>query len=180
MSIRLNRAYVRLSIRSKAVNMTTDFIHCAGEPQVGNLATPLNASEFSKTFIRNLPAYRQGLSAHRRGLEIGMAHGYFIYGPFAFLGPLRDSDYAATAGVLAAVGFMTLLTVALSIYSFVGVGKPSATLTTPNIPENLCSSEGWSEFASGFFLGGCGGAFFAYFLCLTPHLAILQAITGNF
>ena len=159
--------------------MTTDIIQPAGDPQVGNLATPLNSSGFSKVFIRNLPAYRKGLSAHRRGLEVGMAHGFFFYGPFAILGPLRDSDYAAAAGVLAAVGLVTILTVALSIYSSAVVGKPSETVTTPDVPEELGTSEGWSEFAGGFFLGGCGGAFFAYFICLTPHLALLQSIAAG-
>ena len=55
-------------------------IQAGGDPQVGNLATPLNSSDFSKSFIGNLPAYRPGLKPFRRGLEIGMAHGYFVYG----------------------------------------------------------------------------------------------------
>lgn len=147
-----------------------DVISSGGDPQVGNLATPINASAFSKAFINNLPGYRKGLSAQRRGLEIGMAHGYFVYGPFALLGPLRDSDYAAIAGLLAAVGLVAILTVALSLYGAAGVSTPTATLTTPNPPENLGTDEGWSEFAGAFLLGGCGGAFFAYFLCSTPFV----------
>ncbi|MEL6745636.1 MAG: photosystem I reaction center subunit XI, partial [Pseudomonadota bacterium] len=39
---------------------------------------PLNSSGLSQAFISNLPAYRQGLSAQRRGLEVGMAHGYLL------------------------------------------------------------------------------------------------------
>lgn len=159
--------------------MTTDAISHGGDPQVGNLATPLNSSGFSIAFINNLPAYRKGLSAHRRGLEVGMAHGYFLYGPFALLGPLRATEVAPTAGLLATVGMVAILTVALSIYGAAGSGAPVATLTTPEPPEELGTKEGWSEFASGFFLGGCGGAFFAYFLCLTPHLADLQSIAAG-
>lgn len=159
--------------------MTMDAISHGGDPQVGNLATPLNSSGFSKAFINNLPAYRKGLSANRRGLEVGMAHGYFLYGPFAILGPLRGTDLATTAGLLATIGMVTILTIALSLYAAAGSGAPLATLTTPEPPEDLGTKEGWSEFAGGFLLGGCGGAFFAYFLCLTPHLAALQSIAAG-
>ena len=62
--------------------MSMDVIQPSGDPQVGNLSTPLNGSAFSKAFINALPAYRQGLSPNRRGLEIGMSHGYLLYGPF--------------------------------------------------------------------------------------------------
>ncbi len=140
------------------------------DPQVGNLATPLNSSPFSKAFINALPAYRPGLSPNRRGLEVGMAHGYLLFGPFALLGPLRNSDLSLTAGLLATIGLVSILTITLSIYGAVGSGKPAETLTTPNPPEELGTKEGWSEFATGFLLGGCGGAFFAYFLCQTPYL----------
>jgi photosystem I subunit XI len=147
-----------------------DFVHAGGDPQVGNLATPFNSSPVVKAFLNNLPAYRVGLSANRRGLEVGMAHGYFIYGPFAVLGPLRDSDFATTAGFLATIGMVAILTVAISLYAGAGVSKPEPTVTNPNPPADFGTREGWSEFASGFLLGGCGGAFFAYFLCTTPHL----------
>jgi photosystem I subunit 11 len=33
----------------------------AGDPQIGNLATPINSSGVVKAFIGNLPAYRHGL-----------------------------------------------------------------------------------------------------------------------
>lgn len=151
-----------------------DAVTHGGDPQVGNLATPLNSSDFSTTFIRNLPAYRAGLSANRRGLEVGMAHGYFLYGPFTVLGPLRNSDTAELAGFLATAGMIAILTIALSLYASAMGGKPVSTVTTPDIPKELGTKEGWSDFASGFFLGGCGGAFFAYFLCSTPYLELLQ------
>ncbi|MEO1522983.1 MAG: photosystem I reaction center subunit XI [Cyanobacteria bacterium J06633_2] len=148
----------------------------AGDPQIGNLATPLNSSPFSLALIRNLPAYRQGLSANRRGLEIGMAHGYFIYGPLALLGPLRDSDYAGVAGVVGAVALVTILTIALSLHGSVREGDAIATVTTPNPPVAYGTKEGWSEFASGFFLGGCGGAIFAFILCEVLPLRALAEI----
>ena len=71
------------------------------DPTVGNLATPINSSSFSKAFLNALPAYRPSLSPNRRGLEVGMAHGFFLYGPFALTGPLRLTEYASTAGLLA-------------------------------------------------------------------------------
>lgn len=149
------------------------------DPQVGNLATPLNASAFSKAFIRNLPAYRAGLTPNRRGLEVGMAHGYFLYGPLALLGPLRDSDVASIAGVAATIGLVMILTIAMSLHGSVRSGSVIATVTTPNPPDEFGTNEGWSEFASGFFVGGCGGAFFAYLLCLTPHVAPLSSLAGG-
>ena len=155
--------------------MTIDVVQAAGDPQIGNLATPVNSSGFTKAFINNLPAYRQGLSPYRRGLEVGMAHGYFIYGPFAVLGPLRNSDMASTAGLLAAVGLVAILTAALSLYSGAGVSKPVASVTTSEPPVDLGTQQGWSDFASGFLIGGCGGAFFAFFLCTTP-LFFFQAL----
>ena len=150
-----------------------------GDPQVGDLATPINSSAFTKTFINNLPAYRKGLSAQRRGLEVGMAHGFFVYGPLALLGPLRDSDYAAVAGLLAAVGLVSILTVALSLYGSVGVTTPEPSITNPNPPKDLGTDAGWSEFAGSFLLGGCGGAFFAYFLCGTPFVEPLVQIASG-
>ena len=159
--------------------MTTDAVTHGGDPQVGNLATPINASAFSKVFINALPAYRPGLSPLRRSLEIGMAHGYFVYGPLALLGPLRNSELAATAGLLASIGMISILTVALSLYASANPNKPVATVTTPNPPAELGTKEGWSEFASGFFLGGCSGAIFAYFLCSTPHLQPLLEVVGG-
>lgn len=154
-------------------------IQPAGDPQVGNLATPLNSSDFSKAFIRNLPAYRADISGFRRGLEVGMAHGYFLFGPFFLLGPLRNTDVAQLAGLLATIGLISILTIALSIYASAMGGKPVATVTTPNPPEELGTKHGWSEFAGGFFVGGCGGAFFAWFLCSTPYVSEIKDLING-
>lgn len=157
--------------------MTYQVVQPADDPQVGNLATPINSSAFTKALINNLPAYRKNLSPLRRGLEIGMAHGYLLFGPFALLGPLRDSDVPFLAGLLGASGLVVILTVCLSIYGSVGVGKPIATITNPNPPEALGTDEGWSEFAGGFLVGGIGGATFAFLLL--ANLPLLQDISGN-
>jgi len=151
-------------------------IDAGGDPQVGNLATPVNSSGFTRAFINNLPAYRTGLSPQRRGLEVGMAHGYLLYGPFALLGPLRDSDVSGFAGAAAAILLVLILTVCLSLYSSSGVKKPVATLTTPNPPEALSTAEGWSEFAGGFLVGGIGGVIFAYLLIQVLDAGVFDII----
>ncbi|MEL7503801.1 MAG: photosystem I reaction center subunit XI [Cyanobacteria bacterium J06554_6] len=138
------------------------------DPQVGHLATPISASAVSRTYIQNLPAYREGLSTFSRGLEIGVAHGYWFYGPFALLGPLRNSGIAAEAGVISAVAFVFILTVAMSIYGISNPKAPTSTVTNPNPPAELGTKEGWNNLASGFLIGGCSGAFFAFLLNQTP------------
>lgn len=157
----------------------SEAIKPAGDPQIGNLETPLNSSGFSKAFIGNLPAYRKGLSPQRRGLEIGMAHGYLLYGPFALLGPLRDSDVPGLAGLLSAAGLIMILTACLSIYSGAGVNGGVTETTTPfQPPEAFGSDEGWSEFAGSFLIGGIGGATFAYLLAANMPL-LLSVVSGG-
>lgn len=158
--------------------MATSFMSATEDPQVGNVATPINSSAVARTYINNLPAYRAGLSPFSRGLEVGVAHGYWFYGPFALLGPLRNTDYASAAGLVAAVSFVFILTMALSIYSATSPQGPAATLTTPNPPADFSEREGWSNFASGFLIGGCSGALFAFLLSQAPNLLPIQQIAG--
>ncbi|MBD2164475.1 photosystem I reaction center protein subunit XI [Calothrix membranacea FACHB-236] len=146
------------------------------DPQIGNLETPVNSSPLVKWFIGNLPAYRPGLTPFRRGLEVGMAHGYWLFGPFAKLGPLRNTPSANLAGLLGAVGLVVLLTAALSLYSHSNPPKALASVTTGNPPDAFTSNEGWNNFASAFLIGGIGGAVVAYFL--TINLALIQGLVG--
>ena len=140
--------------------MTLDVVSAGGDPQVGNLATPINSSGFTKALIQNLPAYRRGLAPARRGLEIGMAHGYLLFGPFAKLGPLRNTDIADVAGVLGACGLVVILTICLSIYAGSRPDAPIDNIAAA-APQSLGSEEGWNEFAGSFLIGGIGGAVFA-------------------
>ena len=131
-----------------------------GDPFVGHLSTPISDSEFTKAFIGNLPAYRQGLSPILRGLEIGMAHGYFLVGPEVVFGALRDYPEAANLGGLVTALVLVLLgTAGMAAYGIVSFKKDNPPDTDP-----LKTSQGWSEMAAGFFIGGMGGAFVAYFL----------------
>lgn len=152
-----------------------EVVYEAGDPQNGNLATPINSSGAVLAFINNLPAYRRGLSPQRRGLEIGMAHGYWLIGPFAKLGPLRDTDVANLAGLLATVGLIVILTIGLSLYAASNPPEPEVTITTPNPPQALATQEGWSEFGTGFLIGGIGGAGLAYLLI--SNLPLLSSIS---
>ncbi len=138
------------------------------DPFTGHLSTPISDSGFTKAFIGNLPAYRKGLSPILRGLEVGMAHGYFLVGPWTLLGPLRDSDHAYLGGLIGALALILVATAALSSYGLVSFqGKKGN-------DDSLQSSEGWSQFSAGFFVGASGGAFVAYFLL--DHLNIIDGI----
>jgi len=145
--------------------MSTSYVSApAGGPEDGNLLTPINNSPFSKFLIENLPAYRQGMEPLTRGLEIGMAHGYLLFGPFAKFGPLRDSTTIAPdlAGLLGAVGLILILTICLSLYAY----------AQPRKDDWIGGEHGWAQFAAGFLLGGGGGAATAYFLVANLHLLV--------
>nr|YP_009396787.1 photosystem I reaction center subunit XI [Ophidocladus simpliciusculus]ARW65973.1 photosystem I reaction center subunit XI [Ophidocladus simpliciusculus] len=129
------------------------------DPFVGNLSTPISTSSFTKNLLSNLPAYRRGLSPLLRGLEIGMAHGYFLIGPFDKLGPLRNTDIALLSGFLSSVGLIIILTACLSMY-----GNVSFNINKEESKDLLQTSGGWSQFTAGFLVGAVGGSGFAYLL----------------
>lgn len=132
------------------------------EPELGNLATPINNSNLSFNWLKNLPIYRPKLSAARRGLEIGMAHGYFIVGPFLKLGPFRNTDIALLIGLSSAIGLVTIMTFCLEMYGLTSFGKSSKPEGV--LPDNIQTLKDWRAFTGAFFVGGAGGAIFAGFL----------------
>jgi hypothetical protein len=135
------------------------------DPQEGTLLTPVNNSQAVRFFIDNLPINRQGMDAFTRGLEIGMAHGYWLLGPFLLLGPLRNSDTGLLAAVLSAIGLVLISTIGLSLFASL----------SKDVPE--FSREGWSRLAGGFLVGGVGGAIFAAaLLAIFPVLAAILTI----
>ncbi|AKG23419.1 photosystem I reaction center subunit XI [Calothrix sp. 336/3] len=147
-----------------------------GDPQLGNLETPINSSPVIKWFIGNLPAYRPGLTPFRRGLEVGMAHGYLLFGPFSLLGPLRNAPNSDLVGLFGAAGLIVLLTACLSLYANSNPGKALPSVTVPTVPDAFTSKEGWNNFASAFLVGGIGGAITAYFL--TINLELIRGLLG--
>ncbi|PSB24336.1 photosystem I reaction center protein subunit XI [Stenomitos frigidus ULC18] len=142
------------------------FAYAAGDPQEGNLATPINSSQLTRWFINQLPAYRPGVSSFQRGLQVGLSHGFWLVGPFVALGPLRDTSLALLAGLLAAIGVVVIATLALLAYALSAPPPPIATLTTPHPPTDLSTPHGWQELARGFLFGGTAGAVFAAVLLL--------------
>ncbi len=133
------------------------------DPSVGHLSTPVTSSAATKAYLGSLPAYRKGLSPLLRGLEIGMAHGYLLLGPFEKLGPLRESEIALLIGFLSSVGLVTLLTVCLAMYGKVSFQESDNDGINTN---DLLNGKNWNQFTSGFFVGSFGGVSFAYLILL--------------
>ena len=93
------------------------------DPFVGHLSTPITTSASTRALLGNMPAYRRGLTPVARGFEIGLAHGYFLVGPFAKLGPLRNSEVGLLAGFLSALGLIVIMAVGLTIYGIASFQK---------------------------------------------------------
>ena len=134
------------------------------DPFVGHLATPITSSAVTRAILKNLPAYRFGLTPLLRGLEIGLAHGYFLMGPFVKLGPLRNSDIALFAGFLSTIGLILILTLGLTIYGAVAFNQEKE--QNSSIGNDLQTRKAWDQFKGGFFVGACGSAGFAL-ICLS-------------
>lgn len=153
--------------------MTEQFIKpYQGNPELGHLSTPISDSGLVRAFINNLPAYRPGLAPLMRGLEIGLAHGYFLVGPEVVVGALRDYEQAPYfGGFITAVVLVLLGTTGMNVYG--RVNCPTEANSAPGT-DRLKTAEGWSEFAGGFFIGGMGGAYMAYLLL--AHFSEVDAI----
>jgi len=134
------------------------------DPFVGHLATPITSSAVTRALLKNLPAYRFGLTPLLRGLEIGLAHGYFLMGPFVKLGPLRNSDIALFAGFLSTIGLILILTLGLTIYGIAAFNQEKE--QSAAIQNDLQTRKAWDQFKGGFFVGACGSAGFAL-ICLS-------------
>ena len=135
------------------------------DPFVGHLATPITSSAVTRSILQNLPAYRFGLTPLLRGLEIGLAHGYFLIGPFVKLGPLRNSDIGLLAGFLSTIGLIIILTLGLTIYG-IATFEDNSIILKDNSNNDLQTRVAWDQFKGGFFVGACGSAGFA-FICLS-------------
>lgn len=181
-SIKFDEKYVDKSVKPYDTGTAEQWaVKTVSDPCVGNLQTPVNTGYLTKAFVNNLPFYREGLSPNFRGLETGAAFGYLLYGPFTMTGPLRNSDFALTAGLLSAIGAIHILTALLLLYNAPGKGPnvqpPDCTINNP--PVDLFTKSGWADFTSGFWLGGCGGVVFAWLLCGTLHLDTIMPMIKN-
>jgi hypothetical protein len=120
-----------------------------------SLSTFITTSFATSIILSNLPIYRKDLSSNRRGLEIGMAHGYFLIGPFISLGPLRNSEIANFAGLLSVIGLISILSITIAVYGYVSEKEESLN---------------WNKFNLGFTVGAFGSAGFAFELLNTINL----------
>ncbi|XP_073263890.1 photosystem I reaction center subunit XI, chloroplastic-like [Populus alba] len=147
-----------------------------GDPFIGSLETPITSSPLIAWYLSNLPAYRTAVSPLLRGIEVGLAHGFLLVGPFVKAGPLRNTEYAGAAGSLAAGGLVAILSICLTMYGVASFteGEPSTaplTLTgRKKEPDQLQTSDGWAKFSGGFFFGGISGVIWAYFLLYVINL----------
>ncbi|MBC6478990.1 MAG: chlorophyll a/b binding light-harvesting protein [Hormoscilla sp. GM7CHS1pb] len=121
----------------------------------GQFVKQVNDSDVTLLFLRNLPIYRRGLSPVFRGLEIGMAHGYFLIGPWITLNSIEDPQLANATGLLMAILSIATIAIALNLYRVE---------ESENLFYWLESPEDWSLFRGGFLVGGGGGAIFVYFM----------------
>ncbi|MEO8893429.1 MAG: photosystem I reaction center protein subunit XI [Coleofasciculaceae cyanobacterium] len=153
-----------------------------GDPFIGNLETPINSSPVVQAYINNLPIYRRGLSPLLRGLEIGMAHGFFLFGPETLLGPLRETDVAYVGGLISAIALIMIATAGMSLYGIVSFQTGGDfEVQNPRTPDELKSSDGWSQLTGGFFIGAMGGAFVAFLLVQNFDIvdSILRGVVNN-
>merc|ERR1712203_1043553 len=128
------------------------------EPFAGDqVTTPVSNGLFATQYINAMAFYRDGLKPWQRGLEIGMAHGYFIIGPFLNLGPLRNTPEAATVGLLSGVAL--ILMASMGGLLFGATAKPRYFDEEGDAP-----ASGFGELIRWHALGGIGGAGFAHAL----------------
>ncbi|EFN51918.1 hypothetical protein CHLNCDRAFT_32796 [Chlorella variabilis] len=140
-----------------------------GDPFIGMLETPVTSSPLVAGFLSNLPAYRTGVPPLLRGVEVGLAHGFLLVGPFIKLGPLRNVEgVAEIVGSVNGAAVVLILTACLSIYGAVtfqseGPQVGVKTLTGRSVPRDpLQSADGWNKFTAGFAVGGLSGAAWGY------------------
>ncbi|KAK0589999.1 hypothetical protein LWI29_021290 [Acer saccharum] len=148
-----------------------------GDPFIGSLETPVTSSPLIAWYLSNLPAYRTAVSPLLRGVEVGLAHGYLLVGPFVITGPLRNTEIAGAAGSLAAGGLIVILSICLTMYGIASFNEgepsiaPGLTLTgRKKQPDPLQTADGWAKFTGGFFFGGISGVIWAYFLLYVLNL----------
>jgi len=150
-------------INEKPVNSFDVVSPYAGDIFVGHLSTPITTSSVTRSFLSLLPAYKVGLSPLLRGINIGFVHGYFLLGPFAKLGPLRDSQAANFIGFVSTISLIIILTTGLLIYGLASFSESKDAIVEKDSVDFL-NSKGWRQFTSGFIVGGFGGTSIAYVL----------------
>jgi len=109
------------------------------------------------SYLEGLPIYRENITPFMRGLEIGMAHGYWVPGPFTIGGPLRNSVDCVQAGAFSAAMMGVILTLGGCTAYGVAQGFDQ------DDDKSKLKGGGWFDFRNGAFIGWMGGAI-VYFL----------------
>lgn len=160
----INTQSAQIKIEEKNLVRSLDIISPYNEdPFLGHIMTPITGSKIVRSYLEFLPAYKYEMSPLLRGLNIGFAHGYFLFGPFAKLGPLRTTEASNFAGFISTISIIILLTAGLLIYGYVTF-KAQKTKNVSNRSLTFLSAGGWYQMGAGFTLGGFGGAGVAYVL----------------
>lgn len=79
-----------------------------GDPFVGSLETPVTSSPLVVSYLSSLPAYRTGVAPVQRGVEIGLAHGFLVAGPFIKVGCAAATSSSSRNLALVAQSLMEL------------------------------------------------------------------------
>jgi hypothetical protein len=61
--------------------------------------TPITSAPIVASFLSSLPAYRTGVAPVLRGVEIGLAHGFLLVGPFIKVGCRSSQRKADSTGL---------------------------------------------------------------------------------
>jgi photosystem II CP43 chlorophyll apoprotein len=176
------------ALRARAIEAGFDFkngdmVQAPMEyPKASNNA--IDSSDITLKFLKYLPIYRPGVSPFSRGLEIGMAHGYWLVGPFATLGSigfLHHKDVGNIIGLLSAGALIVIVTIGFSIYNTNQFEKQLQTAPSEaavlNVPNSVSTTQDWNQFTEGFLIGGIGGAIFGYLLL--SSLGIFATLAVN-
>jgi photosystem I subunit XI len=81
---------------------------------------------------------------------------YFKFNPFRF------TDYGSLVALISTISLILISTLAIALYAGTNPLPPAATITTPNPPIALADAKGWNKYATGFLIGGTGGAIAAF------------------
>jgi photosystem II CP43 chlorophyll apoprotein len=150
-----------LRMRTKAAGFdfrSGDFVgRTPAEVQVASVPTGVNFSDITVTFLRNLRLCRKGLSPIVRGLEVSLAHGYFLVGLLAVLIRLQAKKLTPLAGLLATLTLILIWNLALSVGEIPNREKYKS-FYWPKTPED------GSLFRGAFVICGTSGAFLGYLL----------------
>jgi len=158
-----------------------------GDPFIGHLESPITSSPWIVWLVSNTPWYRRMVSPLQRGVEIGLAHGFWVCGPFIKCGPLKATPDAELGGCIAGAALMLIVCWGATMYGEVTYydWKPEhplkmVSLSGKKLPQDpLFTSEGWHKMVAGVTAGSLSGALWCYILTQTlPYYNLIGYLGG--